>query len=107
MPNQEAVEQFAADRGIHLDGYSALLTSDELRDQVKREIRQATAELASYEIPKSFALVPEPFAVENGLLTPTLKLRRSKVAERYGEVIEGLYRRRNSNSTETKGCTAQ
>lgn len=44
-----------------------------------------------YEIPKNFVLVDEPFSVENGMLTQTLKLKRRKVIERYKEQIDAAY----------------
>lgn len=46
-----------------------------------------------YEIPKEFILAEEPFSVENGLLTQTLKLKRRKVIERYRDQIDAAYNR--------------
>ena len=40
---------------------------------------------------KKFAWLPEPLTVEDGLLTPTLKLKRRAIAQRYRDVIDGLY----------------
>lgn len=47
----------------------------------------------SYEIPKKLLILSEPFSTENGTLTPTLKLKRRIVLEKYGDDIEGLYAR--------------
>jgi long-chain acyl-CoA synthetase len=38
-------------------------------------------------------VVPEPFTVENGMMTPTLKLRRHLIVKSYADAIEGLYAR--------------
>ena len=62
-----------------------------MRELLAREVAEATTALPPYERVKSFALVPEPFTVENGLLTPTLKLRRAQIAERYGDALGRIY----------------
>jgi long-chain acyl-CoA synthetase len=48
--------------------------------------------LAQFEQVKRFALLPKEFTIEGGELTPTLKVKRRVVEERYREVVEGLYR---------------
>jgi long-chain acyl-CoA synthetase len=54
-------------------------------------VAEANAQLAPFEQIKRFAWLPEPLTPDNGLLTPTLKLKRRAIAERYRDVIEGLY----------------
>ena len=48
-------------------------------------------ELASFETPKKIALLGEELTIENGFLTPTLKVKRRVVEERFEEVIDDLY----------------
>jgi Long-chain acyl-CoA synthetases (AMP-forming) len=50
------------------------------------------AGLARYEQIKRFALVPTPFTVETGELTPTLKVKRNVVEQKFAHLIEPLYR---------------
>jgi long-chain acyl-CoA synthetase len=59
---------------------------------IYEEIVQATAELSDYEKIKKFSVIPEPFSLENGLLTPTLKIRRKNIMKHYSEAIEKMYR---------------
>ncbi len=40
---------------------------------------------------RRFKVAAEPFTIDNEMMTPTLKIRRHKIAERYGEALEGLY----------------
>ena len=47
---------------------------------------------AGYEIPKKFAFISEPFTLENGLVTQTMKLKRKNITDKYKETIEGLYK---------------
>ena len=48
-------------------------------------------DLAHYERIKRFVLLPDPFTIDNGELTNTLKVKRRVVYERYAEVIAGIY----------------
>jgi len=57
----------------------------------QRLLDQINLELAQFEKIKRFALLPSEMTVEGGELTPTLKLRRSVVEERWAAVIEQLY----------------
>ncbi len=50
------------------------------------------SKFGGYEIPKNFILVDTPFSVENGMLTQTLKLKRSKIIERYRDQIDAAYK---------------
>ncbi|HEX8844397.1 MAG TPA: long-chain fatty acid--CoA ligase [Pyrinomonadaceae bacterium] len=58
---------------------------------VQREVAQLTKELADYERVRRVALLPEEFSIDSGELTPTLKIKRRVVDEKYGELIEELY----------------
>jgi long-chain acyl-CoA synthetase len=90
----------AVELRAHLKAEGTLVGSDEkLSDHpaVKRKIANAVdavnANLASYESIKNHAILEEDFTIENGLLTPTLKMKRKIITERYSSIIEGLYLR--------------
>ena len=51
----------------------------------------AAEELADYEKVKRIALLPDEFTIESGELTPTLKVKRRVIEQKYGNVIESLY----------------
>jgi long-chain acyl-CoA synthetase len=85
------VERYADERGIQADDYRALLKKPAIKDLFAEEIAGVTTELPGFEQVKEFTLLPETFTVENGLLTPTLKVRRKKVLERYCHEIENMY----------------
>ena len=59
---------------------------------ISNEIDSLQKELATFERVRRFALLPEPFTVENGMMTPTLKVKRKEVESRYQELIESLYK---------------
>jgi long-chain acyl-CoA synthetase len=91
VPFQDAIEQFAKANRVAYDSYAHLLGKEAIKDVVKQEISKAMTELASYEQIKAFALITEPFTVANALLTPSLKIRRKKIAEKYVDLIEDMY----------------
>ncbi|MDP2307063.1 MAG: long-chain fatty acid--CoA ligase [Pseudomonadota bacterium] len=55
-------------------------------------VKEANASLAPFEQIKRFAWLPAPLSVDNGMLTPTMKLKRRIINEAYRDVIDGLYR---------------
>jgi long-chain acyl-CoA synthetase len=59
--------------------------------KVEREVMGNLRDLASFEMPKKIALVEEDFSIEKGELTPTLKVKRRVVEDRYKDKIEALY----------------
>jgi long-chain acyl-CoA synthetase len=58
---------------------------------VQKEIAKLTAELADYERVRRVALLADEFSIDGGELTPTLKVRRRVIDEKYGSAIDGLY----------------
>lgn len=73
------------------DGGERLAQDERCREIVGREIEEACRRFAPYERPKKFALLPRELSVEEGELTPTLKVRMHVVRERYAREIESLY----------------
>lgn len=65
--------------------------SDTDHADIAARIDAVNATLARFETIKRFVVIDEPLSVENGLLTPTLKLKRKKVYERYADRLEALY----------------
>ena len=66
-------------------------TCPAFRAHVERQVEAVNGGLARYESIKRFALLPQELSVEAGELTPTLKLKRRVIVERYRETIESLY----------------
>lgn len=64
---------------------------DWLSAELNAHLSVVNKELASFEQVKKIAILPEEFSIDNGLLTPTLKVRRARVVEQFAEQIEALY----------------
>ena len=71
-----------------------LAEDERVKAAVQQRIDRVNRELAGHESIKYFALLPNDFSEEKGEMTPTLKVKRRVIQERYKEVIDGLYRGR-------------
>ena len=91
VPNFATLEAEAKARGWSTTTREELLERPEARAIYQAEVDRVNAPLARFEQIKSFALLNREFTLEAGELTPTLKVRRKIVAERYGSLIESLY----------------
>ena len=60
-------------------------------NQIKAEIELVNKKLTNIEKIKKFFIVKEKFSIENGMLTPTLKLKRYKIINKYKKEFENLY----------------
>jgi len=90
--DETSIRAWAAERGIAGDTPADLLASPEVHELVRGIVGEKNRELASFETIKDFRLVEE-FSIENGLLTPTLKVKRNLAMERYADLIDEMYAR--------------
>ncbi len=84
--NEPAVQAHLDARGVPADQRGAAIHA-----LVSARIEKANAELASYETIKRFVILDRPLTIEDGFLTPTLKLKRKKVYEAFRAELEALY----------------
>ena len=59
---------------------------------VQKDITAITAHLTDYERVRRVALLPEEFSIDKGEMTPTLKVKRPVIDQKYGQLIDDLYR---------------
>ena len=91
VPTYDLVEKYAAAHDIAYTSMEDLLRQPEILEFYHERIDTLQQQFARFEQIKRFTLLPEPFSMERGELTNTLKLRRSVVAEHYKEVIDRMY----------------
>jgi long-chain acyl-CoA synthetase len=91
VPNFEAVEGWAGAQGIATQDRAALLREPRVRQKIEAEVLAAVAGFARYERPKKVALLEREFTIEQGELTPTMKVKRRVVEKAYADRIEALY----------------
>ena len=85
-----AVEAFAAAQGLHAD-LDALAQRDDVRSEVRKVVDRVNATLSRPEQVRAWVLIGREPSVERGELTPTLKLKRNEVQQRYGALLEPFY----------------
>ncbi len=91
VPNLERLESTARRHGWAFGDRRELLARPEVRGIFQRRVERLNATLAPFEQVKRFALLDHELTQEGGVLTPTLKVRRRVVDQRYAELIESLY----------------
>ena len=90
VPNPVKLKEWAAGAGVSKEG-AALLEDARVREKMEQESLGRLEGLARFERPKKVALLEGEFTVANGILTPSLKVKRRVIEERFSGVIEGLY----------------
>jgi long-chain acyl-CoA synthetase len=70
------------------------LAAPEVLAAVLKRIERATGSFARHAVPRAITLTREPWTLENGLMTPTLKLKRNNLTARFESAIEAMYRKR-------------
>ena len=91
VPNWQQVESYAEFKGIGTKNHSELCRHPRIIDLFERQIAGLTSDLAQYERVKKIALLENEFTIEGGELTPTLKVKRRVIDEKYRSVIDELY----------------
>jgi long-subunit acyl-CoA synthetase (AMP-forming) len=82
---------FAQQNGIEDDSFESLAASDKVTEEIQRGIDAANEHLARVEQIKKFKVLPTEWEPGGEELTPTMKLKRKPITEKYGEEIEALY----------------
>ena len=91
-PNWDILKKEAHERGLNTERSTAELAQDhEIRRLLHAHIEQAQVSIANYEMIKRFTILAEPFSMENGELTPTLKIKRNVVYKHYAQAISDMY----------------
>jgi long-chain acyl-CoA synthetase len=92
VPAFDRVRAWGREEGLDLPADDAALCGDDrVRDRIETEVERVNEEFESHERIKQFRLVPEEFTPENDLMTPTMKLKRRKILDRWADKVEDLY----------------
>jgi long-chain acyl-CoA synthetase len=91
VPNFEMLESYVKLKGLDARTPAEMCRHERIIDLIERQIDSATQNLARYEKVKKIALLEKELTVEGGELTPTLKIKRRVVEEKYKDVIDRIY----------------
>ena len=91
VPTYHLLEEYAAENGIQYSSREELVANKQVNDMIAERIETLQQSLAGYEQIKRFTLMPQPFSMEKGEITNTLKIKRNVLNTRYADVIEAMY----------------
>lgn len=92
VPAFDRLEAWARSQGIAWADRRDLLANGAVQRHMEGEVARELRGLASFESPKKVALLEEDFTIANGALTPTLKVKRKVIQDRFRDLVEELYR---------------
>ncbi len=85
------VARWAALNGMADADYADVVKSDKLREAVQPLVDKANASLERWETVKKFSILPAEFSVDEGEVTPSMKIRRGAIAKRFADVVDSMY----------------
>jgi long-chain acyl-CoA synthetase len=92
VPDFDVLLHYAKEKGLPTD-IKTLVARQDIIDMIGDAVAsQLKGKFGGYEIPKKFILLPEPFSLDNGMLTQTMKLKRKVVMDKLNDQIEALYK---------------
>lgn len=91
VPDWERVESYAELKGLNTRDHAQLCRNPRVIDLFERQVAALTTDLANYERVKKIALLEHELTIEGGELTPTMKVKRRIVDEKYQNVIDAIY----------------
>lgn len=99
VPDFEALEKHARQNKIQYSDRTELLEHEYVQDLYSKEIRSFSRQLASHEKIRDFRLLEQEFGIETGELTPTLKVKRRVIEERFKHLIDDIFQEKTGRST--------
>ena len=92
VPDFDVLLHYAKEKGLPTD-VKTLVERQDIIDMIGEAVtNQLKGKFGGYEIPKKFIILPEPFSLDNGMLTQTMKLKRKVVMDKLNDRIEALYK---------------
>lgn len=96
VANVAAVRAWGQEHGISESDDEKLLALPKVRELFKSDLEKYADKFKGFEGIKDFALISEDFTTDNGMLTPSLKLKRRAVLAKWQSVIDGIYAKKKS-----------
>ncbi|MGX9416855.1 AMP-dependent synthetase/ligase [Vibrio sp. RC27] len=91
VPSFESLEEYAKELNIKYQDRIELLKHSHIVEMLEKRVAELQKDLAKFEQVKKFTLLPKAFSMDKGELTPTQKLRRKVINQRYEVEIEDMY----------------
>ncbi|HWU44547.1 MAG TPA: AMP-dependent synthetase/ligase, partial [Bdellovibrio sp.] len=89
--DRPGLEKFAKEKGVAYKDWNELVKGSFVNEIIRKAVADANSQLASYESIKKYLILPNEFTVEDGELTPSLKVKRKVLDVKFRDQIESLY----------------
>lgn len=90
--NFEFVKEWARRHDLVFKDNEAIIKSEKLHERIQAEIDEANTNFGKWEQIKKFEITPDVWTIDDGHLTPTMKMKRKVIKEKYKDLIEKIYR---------------
>jgi long-chain acyl-CoA synthetase len=91
VPDFDALKEHARSSNIPFNFNHDLVRNPTIYQLIEKEVEKIQKDLANFERVRKFTLLAKPFTIEDGEMTPTLKIKRKVVEEKYAHAIDGMY----------------
>ena len=92
VPDYEAVKEYADANRIAYTDEKELVKMKQIQELLEKDLEQFQKQLANFERVRKFAILETPFTIEGGELTPSMKVKRKVIEERYSDLIDDMYK---------------
>jgi long-chain acyl-CoA synthetase len=89
--NEPEIKAYAQAEGLQSDSMEDLVKEPKIQELIREEIEEKNKDLPSFSTIKKFQVLPRQFTLEDGEVTPTLKLKRRVIAQKFKDVIDAMY----------------
>jgi long-chain acyl-CoA synthetase len=89
--NKEETIKWAERNGIPASDWNTVINNEKIISEIQKVIDSVNSQLASFETIKKFGILPDDFTIEDGSLTPTMKVKRRVIMQRYKDIIDEMY----------------
>lgn len=91
IPNFEALKELLPKLNLTFTSWPEIVNSEKIKEFYRERLEEMQKSLAGFEKVKKFVLMPSEFEVNTGEITPTLKIKRNVVMQKYAELIDKMY----------------
>lgn len=91
QPDFLFLEEWCKRKGIKYSNISEVVAMDRVKERIMKEVQQYNERFGKWEQVKKIEITPEPWTIEDGLLTPTLKLKRKNIEKKYQQLVDSIY----------------
>lgn len=95
VPDYSLLEAYAKEKAIDFKDRSELLSNIDINKMIEERVKDVQEKLNGFEKIKKFKLLEKPFSISANEITPTLKLKRKQISEKYKSVIDEMYEKRH------------